>query len=123
MVRACLAKRILRAHSPSVAECLALKEGLEFSRACNLRAAWIESDAANVVHVVSEQNFDGVDGVLIQDIVNFMLDGGGRSCSHISREGNKAAHLLANHDFNSSDFVGTDVMPLICFGCYLCQFD
>ncbi|GMN30432.1 hypothetical protein TIFTF001_002789 [Ficus carica] len=49
----------------------------------NVRVAWIESDAANVVRTVSEQNFDGADGVLIQDIVNFMLDGGGGS--HLSR--------------------------------------
>ena len=72
VVQACLAKKILIAHSPFVAECLALKEGLEFARACNLRVAWIESDAANVVHAASEQNFDGADGVLIQHIVNFM---------------------------------------------------
>lgn len=41
-----------------------------------------------------------------------MLDDGGGSCSHISWDGNKATHLLANHGFHSSDFVGTDVMPL-----------
>ncbi|GMN48742.1 hypothetical protein TIFTF001_017909 [Ficus carica] len=76
--------RFLGAHSPFVTECLALKEGLEFARTCNLRVAWIESNAANVVRAVSEQNFDGVDGVLIHDIINFMLDGDGESCSHIS---------------------------------------
>ncbi|GMN50849.1 hypothetical protein TIFTF001_020005 [Ficus carica] len=42
VVRACLAKRILEAHSPFVVECLALREGLEFARTCNLRVAWIE---------------------------------------------------------------------------------
>ncbi|GMN45003.1 hypothetical protein TIFTF001_014187 [Ficus carica] len=65
VVPACLTKRILGAHSPFVAKCLALRE----------------------------------------DIVDFMLDGGGGSCSHISQEGNKAAHLLANHGFLLSDFV------------------
>ncbi|GMN19645.1 hypothetical protein TIFTF001_046975 [Ficus carica] len=42
VVRACLAKKILEAHSPFVAECQASREGLEFARTCNLRVDWIE---------------------------------------------------------------------------------
>ena len=65
---ACLARSVVGNFSPFLVECLALREDLEFAPSCNLRIAWLESDARNIIRAVLDDHFEGAEGVVTQDI-------------------------------------------------------
>ncbi|GMN47782.1 hypothetical protein TIFTF001_016961 [Ficus carica] len=50
---------------PSWLNVLALREGLEFARSCNLRIDWVESDSCNIIRAVLDDHFEGTEGVVI----------------------------------------------------------
>lgn len=97
-----------------MAECIALREGLEFSELCGLKVDFVESDDVNVVRAVNSPESLYV---IISDIRKCLVDSGGSVCSHVPRKGIMFAHLLASFSFiSSSDFVGLDVVPLCIRG-------
>ncbi|GMN44999.1 hypothetical protein TIFTF001_014195 [Ficus carica] len=49
VVISCLSKRVAGLFSPHVAECIAMREGLEMATACGIVGESVESDAANIV--------------------------------------------------------------------------
>ncbi|GMN51744.1 hypothetical protein TIFTF001_020903 [Ficus carica] len=75
-----------------VAECIALREGLEFSELCGLKVDFVESDAVNVVRAVNSPESLYV---IISDIRKCLVASGGSVCSHVPRKGNMGA-VVAN---------------------------
>ena len=56
IVLACLARRMFDTFSLHLAEGLALREGLAFTRSCGFKLNSVESDAANLVKAVNESD-------------------------------------------------------------------
>ncbi|GMN68428.1 hypothetical protein TIFTF001_037504 [Ficus carica] len=110
---ACLAKKIVGRFSPHLAECIALRKGLEFAASRGLQVAFMESDAANVVSAVNERRTLGDDGVVIEDIVRLLSSVSGGICKHIPRSGNMVSHQLAFYGSSALvEFSGIDKSPL-----------
>lgn len=111
-VIACFAKKLVGSFSPYVAECLALREGLEFATACGLQISVVETDALAVVQAVySSETFDDAE-LIISDIRKGLNQVTGDTlCCHIPCSENIVVHLLVNSVFSFDEFVGLDVVP------------
>ncbi|GMN36723.1 hypothetical protein TIFTF001_006245 [Ficus carica] len=93
-------------------KCIALRKGIEFVLACNLRVAWVESDSSNVIQAIGDPSFEGPEAVVIHDMKSLLANCGGGMCDRVPPEKNMVPHLLASIGLCSfSDFVGTEAVP------------
>ena len=110
----CIGKEVRGVFTSYAAECLALREGLLLAQNCSLRILSMELDSLQAVQAIKNSSLRENVGTIVRDIRELLVIGsGGISSNHISREGNKVAHLLAKYSFSSqSDISSCDVIPL-----------
>ena len=99
-----MSKKMDGLYDPRIAECIAIREGLSFSKEYGFHVHDIQSDSLYSKWCVL--------GSLIGNII--ALTGGG-TCTHISREGNMVAHALARHSisFQSNMFNLEEFPPFV----------
>lgn len=79
---------------PNVAECLAVREGLECAVEWGLSISIVESDATNVISAIGSGSSLAMEGLVIEDIRSLLIQVGCDSCTSVSRNGNRVAHCL-----------------------------
>ena len=109
-----MAKKIKETYTPYVVECIALREGIIFTRNFSLPVNSVESDSLHAIQAIKHSLLQESVGPILQDIRELLVSGsGGTSCNHISRDGNKVAHLLVKFRFSSRVNINScDVIPL-----------
>ena len=113
VVVSCLSKRVAELFSPHVAECIAMREGLEMATTCGLVVESVESGVVNIVQAIKSTCSVNEAGPIINGIKACLFQVfGGIVCRHISCSSNMVAHHLANLAFYVFDDVfGLDVIP------------
>ncbi|KAK9991820.1 hypothetical protein SO802_026805 [Lithocarpus litseifolius] len=106
LVLGSLSKLVLQAYSPLEIEVMAATTALDFASDLGFQRAILEIDSLVLVKVLSDHTefFSTVDLVLdeIGHKVNFFNE---LHYSHVKREGNIVAHILARHAIRVSDVV------------------
>ena len=82
--------------SALTAECLAIREGLNFARTNEWRVAEVESDSQRAVQMIKTRQLRGVQGPVVHDICEFIANVPA-SCKWIPRGCNEAANCVARH--------------------------
>lgn len=89
------AKKVPGVFSPLLAECIAIREGLQFAIDSGLRVQSIESDASLAIQKIANLEVLAPEFPIIEDISRLIGVLGGGSCHAISRLVNGVAHTLA----------------------------
>ncbi|GMN53173.1 hypothetical protein TIFTF001_022317 [Ficus carica] len=85
-----------------LAECLALREGLSFAKEIECVNLEVETDAINVVSTVVENRKLSMEGPILEDVKQLLVQLRGTGIHHVCRSANLVAHLLARFGFNSN---------------------
>lgn len=96
-VMGAMSKSVSGIFSPFLAECMAIREGLQFAWESGLKVSSVESDAAQAVHSVNNPAVLAPVDPVIEDILALVTVAGGGSCCAISRVVNGTSHTLAHH--------------------------
>lgn len=91
-----------------ISECIALREGLLFSKTNGLKIAMVDSDCILPVNATNSSNASVVVASIILDICWLLEDVGGGTCGFIFGEGNFLALILSPKKllFTITQFVG-----------------
>ncbi|GMN62822.1 hypothetical protein TIFTF001_031900 [Ficus carica] len=81
---------------------IALREGLFFAMELKLGTLVVETDAINVVSAVEDNRELSVEGPILEDVKQLLVQLQSTSDYHICRSANHVAHLLARFGFNSN---------------------
>ncbi|GMN52856.1 hypothetical protein TIFTF001_022008 [Ficus carica] len=97
-----VAKSVEGSFSPYVAECLALREGLRFTKEIECANIEVETDAINVVSAVVDNRELSMEGPILEDVKQLLAQLRSTGIHHIGRSTNYVAHLLVRFGFNSN---------------------
>ena len=96
-----VAKSVEGSFSPFLAECIALREGLIFTKDLNLGPIVVDTDAFNVVTVVGDNCALSMEGPILEDVKQLLVQMQETNIHHIGRSVNHVAHLLARFGINT----------------------
>lgn len=99
-VVAAIARQISGFFDPFLAECIALRECLQFCCDSNVFPDFVETDSTRVIEAIRDRSLSSVEGPIISDVFHLFSLLGNVGVSFIPREGNLAAHSLASYGFN-----------------------
>ncbi|GMN20887.1 hypothetical protein TIFTF001_039966 [Ficus carica] len=88
--------------SPFLAECIALREGLMMAKEFESVTLVVETDAINVVSAISDNTEFSLEGPILEDVKQLLVQLWNPGVYHIWRSAIHVAHLLARFGFNSN---------------------
>ncbi|GMN26456.1 hypothetical protein TIFTF001_001317 [Ficus carica] len=102
LILGAVAKSVEGTFSPFLAECIALREGLMIAKELESVTLVVETDAINVVSTVSDNQELSVEGSILEDVKQLLVQVRSTGVYHIRRSANHVAHLLARFGYNSN---------------------
>ena len=105
-LEAAMSKKILVPVGPVEAEAVAYEQGLLFARDIGIHNFIIEGDSLIIHHALSEvSNPPSSMAAVVQGMQEMCREFHGVMFSHVRRQGNQPAHLLAKHACGIVDFI------------------
>ncbi|GMN21284.1 hypothetical protein TIFTF001_050116 [Ficus carica] len=97
-----MAKSVEGTFSSFLAECIALREGLMMAKELESVTLVVETDAINVVSAVSDNTEFSLEGPILEDVKQLLVQLWNPGVYHIRRNANHVTHLLARFGFKSN---------------------